>query len=243
MAFIILLSVFSLISAQKKIVIFHNGTKSNLADFEKELILYTSNLYLQKTKATSEIKLVPIIDLSRHLKELAGLNHNNETLYLSINILSKTEEREKKYDLTAAYMPNVYCILGRPENSSSGKICGYIKGTTHETILPYARDVGDNLNFKAYTTFTDRMKDFENGTIDYILSEYVDIWNYKLKLVHLLDNAPRDKFVVLLVKNNPYNSVFIDTFDYYVKSQAYYKLIRKHFGNTAVNYFTKNNKK
>ena len=133
-------------------------------------------------------------------------------------------------------MPNVYTILGKEKKYKSLKnlTCGYVKGSTHDSIIQHVKA---DLKFVPYLDYTNRRKDLFSGKLDLILSEYVDIWNFNLNLVELINPKIRDEFVILLVKNNQYNKEFLAVFNYYIKSRAYYKLIRKHFGDKAVEYF------
>lgn len=237
--FLLLIVILTALISQEKIVVYLSSDQSRMADFEKELIFLLTELYTKTTKNVIPISVEPITDFGKHLRDFKE-EKDPTILYLSINIISITKERALIYDISHSYMPNKYVLLGKKTfKNIVGKKSAYLTGTILEDV---AKKVGETekLIIVPFNTRQERLEAFFKGDVDILITDYVDSWTFDLKIIKGIEYYPKDFYGIFLVKGNPYNKKFLEITNYYLTSLAYFKLIKKHFGESAVRYFKSN---
>jgi hypothetical protein len=239
---IILLSflTFLTVYSQHTINIYSNNTNSKFAKFEREIIKTSFELMGKRFGYNLKINFKKIIHFKEAFKLVNTDSEKDNIHNISINSISITEERKEVFDFSNSYMPNKYVISSAKEIVSNDNLkVGYIIGSVISQYLDRLKKEY-NYEFIPYTDYINFIGDLKKNKIQLIMSDYVDLWIYNLKLVEEIEMIGKDHFGVLLAKNCSIANDFKETFRYFVKTKHYYSIVKKHFGDDAVNYFKNN---
>jgi ABC-type amino acid transport substrate-binding protein len=134
-------------------------------------------------------------------------------------------------------MPNKSSFLALKKNTfqNNSKV-GYLKGGIVEENINMIKEKFP-YKFIPYDDYMDKINDLKNGTIEQAITDYVDIWSHGFVFIEDIKHLKKDRFAVLLAKNCSLLKDFKKTFKYFFSSPPYYSLIKKHFGDEALNYF------
>lgn len=226
--------------SQKKIEIYINqaGNKFNL--FEIELVQEIIKLHNARTASRYQIefksynvfsKLFEILDEEKSSSNVCGINK-----------ISITKERSKKYHFSAPYFVSKLILLSKKYKTliiTDHTRLSYTRGTLNVKIIELLKKKNQ---FKAipYEDFNLRYKALMELKDDYGVADYIDPWVYNMNLVKVFDEFGQDHYGIIFPKNSNLARALDKTIAYYVRSPAYYELVRKHFGKLATNFVKQN---
>jgi hypothetical protein len=242
MKILIMLSFFQLNLISQETIYFHtSGTNSKFSKFEKEFIENSIKLLNKRyNKNKVEIKFVPLPSFSKVFDLVNCSDEKKHIHHFGMNSISVTEERKEKFDFSDTYMHNKHCFLtGKSNKYNQNSKVGYLVGSV---IEPYINELKQKYTYEfiPYKISISRLNDLKNNKIQLIISDYVDIWSYDLNLIEEIDLIEKDQFAMLFPKKCILSSKIKETLKYYIGSIPFYKLVKKHFGDEALNYSKRN---
>jgi hypothetical protein len=234
------------ISAQTVIVFIEKKTNEDkFAKFEKDMI--SSFITFFNLESNSKYKL-NFIEMTLNETFIKMQKYTSNDNILAINSLSVTDERKLKFDFSTPYMINRPIILKSKKNKNPKdlenikSVFGTIKGSIYERIL--INDLKNkNQKYILTNSMIELIEKLKNGSIDFIYSDYVNIWSFDLESVKEIDTGDIDQIAILFPKNSILRKSINTYFETFIKSGTYMSLIKKHFGEAAINYFQRGLKK
>ena len=236
-----ILVLFLKLSSQEMLFVHTSGANSKFSKFEKEFISYSIELLNKRYQGSDvRVKFIPLPSFSK-VFEIVNRNKEKKHIHnIGVNSISVTDERKENFDFSSTYMHNKHCFLtGKSNIYNENSKVGYLAGSVIETHIDKLKKIY-SYDFIPYKVSLERLKDLKTNKIQLLISDYVDIWSYNLKLVKEIDIIEKDQFAVLMPKECFLSDKLKETFDYYIGSTPYYRLVKKHFGNEALNYSKRN---
>lgn len=236
-----------LFSQTQTLHVYSDSKDDQVTRFEKDFVREIVKLKSKKDKIKININFIDITNFNDIFdytdKNLAtDLKHNS----FSINEISYTAERSKKYDLSKSYMFNKYTIMTLKTKTELHQVTalnkkfnyGVVKGSIFEKLLSEEKT---KPNFKTYSKSEDMVLALNKNEIDFVLSDYVDCWSLDLKAV-FFPYDDTDRFCLLFPKGSSLVKDINSYISYFVKSKNYYNLVKTHFGDDSVQFFKQNNR-
>lgn len=246
---ITMLFVIQLIASQNNTVTVYTDLKVNkVAQFERDIIKRLYELNDKKKKAKTTINFVEM----NSFKEAFDYMDKNKNTDLknnsfAINKISFTNDRAQKYSFSIPYMLNYYSVMTLTSKAKlhnlkkfdSNYTYGAVIGTIFEDkVKELAKS--QNIKFKTYSSVKVMNDALQSGQIDFMVTDYVDSWEFGLKSVFFYEQTT-DKLCIILPKDSKLKKELDTLLKYYLKSQQFLKLVKDYFGNDAVTFFKQSN--
>jgi ABC-type amino acid transport substrate-binding protein len=236
---ILLFFSFVFISFAQTITVLTGNEKDKFTNFEKEMCSLFIDTYNKNKKLEFKLQFIPST-FSNILNKLAKPDSN--ALIFAIYTLSITEDRKEIYDFSTPYMINRPMILKsklkmtQKDESDTRAVFGVFKNNMYEPIL-IERVKQTKQVYRSFLAKTKIVDALNSGVIDFWYTDYADLWSYNLEVANELNIGTQDQYGLMFPKNSLLNKQLSKTFILFLKSDEFYKLVFKHFGKAAVNYF------
>ena len=239
MVFFIFIHLLFNVQEQNTIVV-HVDSDNPFAKFEQEVIKESISFLNKRHRLSYEVKFNYVKKYSELFAKVNNSSEQNNSHNISINALSITPERKRRFEFSASYMPNKSSFLSFKKKmlTRNSKI-GYLTGGIVEENISQIKEKYP-YKFIPYEDYMTKIKDLKSSKIDQAITDYIDIWSHNLIFIEDIKFLKKDRFAVLLAKNCSLLKKLKDTFKYFFSSPSYYKIIREHFGTEALNYFKRN---
>lgn len=229
-----------LLFSQVQLRVYVNQAGNKFNHFEKELIQDIIKLHNGKSKTNYKIEFKKY-GVFAMLFDILNQEKNN-SLLCGINSISITKERQKKYQFSSSYFVSKVILLSKHYQKlhiNAKTRISYTEGTLNDKVIKL---LSKSHRFIAvpYQNFNIRYEALLKGKDDYGVGDYVDSWIYDMNLVKLFDEFGQDHYGIIFPKHSRLAKELDKTVRYYIKSPAYYKLVRKHFGKEAANFVKQN---
>lgn len=239
------LSVSGLLLSQEasQVQIYVNHYENVFSNFEKTLIEEIVNLYNKKGgKGELKVKFVKYKRFNS-LFEILDETKPDDNI-MGINVISITQERQKKYDFSRPYFQNKQVLLSKKHTTYSPNKVNRISYTRNSLNANVMESFSKANPFVAvpYDDFDVRYSELTQGTDDYAFGDYVDQWAYNFNVVQTFNSFGTDYFGIIFPKNSELKEKLKPYIAYYINSIAYLNLIRHSFGKDAARFFRSNRK-
>jgi ABC-type amino acid transport substrate-binding protein len=233
---LIFLILYNLFSQSIDVLIRENSDK--FVEFEKDMVENVFKLHNERTKSNFKLNFIPskFADIMEKLKNPSNIN------MLGMHAISITEDRKKTYDFSMPYMVNRLVIsksrINRPvlKVTDSLAIFGLLRGSIYEELMKI-RSKKFKQKYKLYESSPSIYSDLLAGNIHYYLSDYSRLWVYDLEAAEEIKLMKDDQNALLYVKNSPLKKKLDETLEKFLRSENFYNIVKKHFGQDAVTFF------
>ncbi|MCB0278210.1 MAG: transporter substrate-binding domain-containing protein [Calditrichaeota bacterium] len=223
------------ISQKKEITVIFSNENTKLVRYELELAKELINFYAKTNKQKIDIKYKGISVFDDNFKYINEANENS----FALGAISITPQRQKNYDFSQPYMVNKLSLLAREDyvlKADQPIKLAYQSGTIYESTLDKVRSLYTIKAIPQKNSLTSAQS-LKNKQVDMIYADFVDSWNFNLKLIRHVDLDWHDEYGMMFKKGSAFKKEIDDTFTKYKKTPAYYKLIKKHFGDYSQLFF------
>ena len=230
----LLLVLITLFAQSDTVIVQTRDSESAFSAFEKDLVEDVFRLY--------ELKHEKKITLIWKYMEFKSLFEFKDVRTISINAITITDERKKKYNFSFPYFPIKQAIL---TNEKKGYFNWKDVGTRicieeNSIHLKTAIKLKQKYNLVPATitggTYSTQIRD---NKFDICVSDITTTWDESNDLIVLDSDDPLleiSNYGILYPKNSVIQQELDRILSYYLKSPSYYSIIRKHFGSLAVKY-------
>lgn len=235
-----LLLLISCLLAQENITVYINQAENKFNRFEKELIQEIIRLHTIKSSKKYNLEFRKYAVFNK-LFELLDKEKNSSSI-IGINSISITKERAQKYHFSPPYFVSKIILLSKKHKKidiNQNTRISYTSGTLNLRVIELLKKK-HVFKIVPYNNYNNRYKALMEMTDDYGVGDYVDSWIYDMNILKIFNEFGQDHYGIIFPKNSSFAKVLDKTIAYYVKSPAYYKLIRKHFGKNAAYYVKQN---
>jgi ABC-type amino acid transport substrate-binding protein len=234
---IFLFSTFLFLFSQKSVFVTCVLFEDKYSYFERELIQEVIGIYNIKNNLSLKVQYIDLISLDKMFKI-----KDNDTMELSIYGWTITKQRNDIFLITKPYLYSSSVILKLKNKITTNlKNIGIVKLSSHELYKNQLK----NYNIHEFDNFKKMISALESREIDAIVSDITIYWAYskKYKIVKYIEQETSDKYGILFPRSSKYFNKFNESFNYYIDSIKFLKLLRKHFGQEAVRFYNKSFKK
>lgn len=204
--------------------------------FESELFNKLIQLYNSKHKNKFYIKYQYAKDFNNLIKSLKTQTYSCAYGQITIGFLKKVEYSKPYFPVRNSLIRNKSHLLNF--NGEKKNLVGlinhkYYKNLYRKLLKNYqVRDTIINEN-----NYEDLLKLLKKGFIDCYIGDSIDAWiRDDIEIVIHIDDEV-NYLGLLYPKNSELKEKLDDTISYYIKTNSFYSLLKKYFGNEFANYY------
>ena len=203
------------------------------SNWQKELIKLYSKSIDKKIKQNYK----GIKEFEDHFKFIDAAKEDN---ILSIDAISILKSRTENYDFSVPYMVNKYALIARKKyilkNNDKKVKVAYQTGTVYEETI---ETIGKLFPIVPIPQKSPKrsVKSLKDRNVDLIYTDFVDSWSFNLKVVQIINPDQKDEYGMMFKKGSKLKDEINIIYNSYIKSAAYLKLIKSHFGSHSKLFF------
>lgn len=222
---------------QDNMYVFIRKYDDPFTQFEKKIALNIVKLHNKSEKIKLKLNFIKAPVSLNLFQALEGEEYKNNSC--AIIGLSITEKRKERFVFSIPYMPNRLAVLGK------GKVEYQLTNLTKVGLIldassaPFIKNfcIQNKIKTIPVVDIDDMNKKFDTNQINYIITDYVASFAFNLKPKYVIENGPKESYGIMFAKNSNLYVKLKKYMKYYLKSKVYVDMIRKDFGNSAVEYF------
>ncbi|MCB0280447.1 MAG: transporter substrate-binding domain-containing protein, partial [Calditrichaeota bacterium] len=200
------------------------------AKFELEFIRNILQILEKDSKQKINIKYTGVKDFK---SSFISLEAGEKDQTLLINNVSITESRKKVYDFSEPYIFNKYALMSKKnyffKDDETKKRVGVRIGGFAETLSKNLHEEFP-VEVKGYKSLPLAQKAL-GKEIDMILSDYIMVWAFNLKLIKIYKPDLSNDFAIMYKKGSVLKDQIDAAMQKFKKTDQFKKLIKKHFAN------------
>ena len=215
---------------------------TTMGKIEVQIIKNVFKLYNQSRTEKIEYKIVNLRSFEALFNFLENADTKNKDHLISVNQITITQERLKKYDFSTPYTPSKIAFISRDNKEfdyEKYNRIGVLKNSIQYDHLDENFDI-KKIKKVVYSKVNELNIALKNEELDFIYAENVHAWDFPEFIVsYIPENQPGEGYGFLYLKGSKLKSELDKFIKYYLSSIKFKRLLMNFYTTEVIEYYMK----